>query len=587
MRSGPLSRHLSRGVFAALFVAFLPMAAHAQAYQRIAPREPQTLPSPTVTPPTAPGPSSASHAPIVSALHGLVFLPSMASLQPAGLPSDSAGTDGIRAAGLPLLNDPAFVGQLERFIGHPFSLADLNEIVRLTTQQYRAHGAPFVAVVTPPQNVSSGVIQVVVTEYRVGTARVAGANWFSDDMLLQESGLTSGQTLTLSGVQDDLDWLNSNPFRSVNMLFQPGADPGTTDVVLQTQDRMPFRVYAGFDNQGVPSLGRGEWNVGAVWGDAFGQDQTISYQFTKGFTGRYDASALSWTDPLAWRDKLLIFGSYATETPDLGRTFKERGKSGQASIRYVHTLPRLALADDLSLTENLQIGYDFKTTNNNLEFGGTRVFAAHAVTSQFPLIYDATLNGTYGQTAFENQLVISPGGMLGNNTTRSFDIIVPGATAGYVYDRIGVTQTTFLPAAFSWSARATAQFSNRNLLYSEQLGAGGMNSVRGYYTDTAIGSRGVLVSQEIRTPAFSLGGPSLPVSDREQLGVFWDYGHVDQVQKIPNSVNAADLSSFGVDLHATLDRYADLTFDLGKQLRSAPGSNKHSLFGDVALIIGF
>jgi hemolysin activation/secretion protein len=115
-------------------------------------------------------------------------------------------------------------------------------------------------------------------------------------------------------------------------------------------------------------------------------------------------------------------------------------------------------------------------------------------------------------------------------------------------------------------------------------------SVRGYYTDAAIGSEGVLVSQEILTPGLSLAkllNQRLPVEDLAQFGAFWDYGHVSQVDAAPDQVNSATLSSLGVDFHLTLDRYADLRVDTGWQLRSAPGATDRSVFTDIAITVGF
>ena len=151
-------------------------------------------------------------------------------------------------------------------------------------------------------------------------------------------------------------------------------------------------------------------------------------------------------------------------------------------------------------------------------------------------------------------------------------------------------RTTFLPGGFSWTARVLGQVANHNLLDSEQLGLGGMGSVRGYFTDTALGSQGVLVSNELRGPAFSLGDLTdlkAPVPDTEQLGLFWDYGHTSQVTPIPNAVNEADLSSLGADLHASLNRYVDLAFDVGWQLRDAPDTDKRGAFSDINLTVGY
>ncbi len=291
---------------------------------------------------------------------------------------------GINAPGLPLLNEPDFTAQVSPFIGQKLTLGDIGKIVGLVTDLYKQHDDPFISVTVPPQNITSGVIQVVVMQYRIGTVKPEGNNWFSSDMLISESGLKHDQPLSLIEVQDGLARLNSNAFRNVSTVFQPGAEPATTDVVLKTEDRLPLRLYASFDNAGTANLGRPEWSVGAGWGDLFGLDQQVAYQFTRSFSARFNAHSISWTAPLPWNDRLVIFGSYEEERPAVAQQFDETGKSGQADLRYVHPLPSLTLAQGVGLTEDIQIGYDFKTTNNNLEFGGLRVFAHAVEVDQFP-----------------------------------------------------------------------------------------------------------------------------------------------------------------------------------------------------------
>jgi hemolysin activation/secretion protein len=589
-RDGYLGTLRSFVTFVALLSAFA-SAALAQDYARIAPRAPSPSDS-TLAEPPAPaslsGPSSPSGAApnrvVIQALEGVVFVPSLAALQKDGLPTSSAGPQRIAASGLPLLADPAFIRQVRPYIGRSLTMKGLQQIGQLARNWYRAHGRPFVSVTVPPQNINTGVVQVVVTEYRVDHVQVQGNRWFSSHTLAAESGLVPGETLTLPGVQQDLNWLNANPFRTVTTVFQPGSEPGATDVVLETHDQLPVRVYSSFDNAGVPSLGLGEWSVGAIWGDAFGLDQQLSYQFTRSVDGRYDANAFSWTAPLPWRDKLLIFGSYEQETPDIGSNFGEAGHSGQASLRYVHTLPWLPW-----LTEDIQIGYDFKTTNNNLEFGGVRVFRNEVEVDQFPLIYEAAFTDPYGQTTFENQLVISPGNLTGGNNMLAFQAALPGSRPDYLYDRIGLTRVTRLPYRFSWVTRAMGQVSDRNLMYSEQLGAGGPDSARGYYTDTALGSEGALVSEEIRAPALSLSrliAHRSRAGDEVQPGLFWDYAHVSQVEPVPDQVNEADLSSVGLDLHLAVGRYLNLSFDVGWQLHNAPGLTNRVALGDFSTVAG-
>jgi len=577
---------MRRGFFAlaALACAGVPGQALAQAYQRIAPQTPATGPAPSLAVPAPAPPLPASTAPILPALRGVVFLANQAALQPGGI-STSAVPRGISATGLPLLQNPLFFARIAKLLGKPVSFASLAAVQRLAQLWYIDHGHPFVDVTLPPQNIDSGVVQVVVTEYRVGAVSVAGNKWFSATLLERESDLRPGGSLTLDGLRVDLSVLNRNPFRSVNLVFQPGAATGTADVELRTQDRIPLHVYATFDNQGVASLGRDEWGVGGTWGNVFGLDQVLSYQFTRSDLNRYAAHSLSWTIPLPWRDRLLVFGAYAAERPDIGPYFNETGHSGQASIRYVHDLLDFDFFS-VHFSEDLQLGYDYKITNNNLEFGGIKVFRSAAAVQQFPLIADVSDSDRLGQTEISNAFVVSPGGLGENNSSPAFAALEPGAKADYVYDNVSLTHTSFLPAGFSLESRFFGQFADADLLYSEQLGLGGGTAVRGYGTDTALGSNGVLVSQEIRAPSFSLGAPwRLP--DREQIGAFWDYGHVAQVTPVPDAVNHADLASAGIDLHASLGRYVSLSFDIGWQLRAPPGTTKRGAFTDLSVLVGY
>jgi hemolysin activation/secretion protein len=516
----------------------------------------------------------------------VVFVSDPAAVHKDGLP----GTTGISAPGLPLLAEPGFTAKISPFIGQPVTMGDLGKIAEAVTGWYKDHDQPFMSVTIPPQNITGGTVQVVVSQYRVGAVKPEGNQWFSSDMLVGESGLAPGQTLTLNGLQDSVERLNANPFRSVNTVFQPGAEPGTTDVILKTEDRLPLHLYASFDNAGTANLGRGEWGVGANWGNAFGLDQQVAYQYTRSISTRFDAHSLNWNAPLPWNDRLVIFGSYEEERPNAGPALDENGKSGQAGVRYAHSLPTVTLADGVGLSGDIQAGYDFKTTNNNLEFGGARVFANTVEVDQFPLIYNGIETDIYGETVLANQFVYSPGGMTGGNTNAAFRAALPHSSADYVYDKITLTRTTMLPAKFSWVMRVTGQVANGNLQSSEQLTDGGVGSVRGYYTDAAIGSEGVLVSQEIRGPAISLAklfNQEWSIVDQTQFGVFWDYGHVSQVDAVPDQVNSAALSSTGIDLHLALDRYVDLRFDVGWQLRAAPGADSRSTFSDIAVTVGY
>ncbi len=558
--------------------------ATAQDFDRIAPKLPQPNTAPALRGPIAAPVAPGADAVLAPALRGVVFVAGEGALRPEGLAAANV-PQGFSAPGLQLLQQPAFRAEVAPLLGHPLTASGLNRLAALARSWYRSHRRPFVDVTTPPQNISSGVVQLVVTEYRLGAVQVTGNKHFSTPLIRRTSGLEPGQTLDLDQLEADLTRLNQNPFLTVNAVFRPSASPSQTDVDLRASDRFPLRIYAGFDNQGVRTLGLDEANVGINLGNVLGTGQIVSYQYNRSLSGRYQAHSVSDVAPLPWGDKLLVFGSYESERPNIASAFNDVGHSGQASIRYVHALPTLSW-----LSEDLQVGYDYKTTDNNLEFSGFQIFGASAEVDQFPLVYDATESDRFGQTAVQNTLVFSPGGLTAGNNKTDLRALVPGSAATYAYDRLAITRTTRLPASLVSITRASVQGASDNLPDSEELGGGGVGSARGYYTDTALGSEGELFSQEVRLPPFSpsaLLPAGAKIGDAAQAGVFFDYADLRQVSAIPDLPRVVDLTSAGFNLHYSASRFLDIQFDMGWRLRSVPGQTEHGSYGEIAITAGF
>ncbi len=544
-----------------------PAMAAAQDFERVAPKLPPSPQVPDVPAPAEAAPEGGGQNVLVPNLAGLVFVPGMESLQTNGVALEAV-PGGLLVQGLPPLADPAFAGQVRPYLGRPLTQADLDAIGRLVSQVYRANERPFVAVTVPPQNVSNGIVQVVVTEYRAGEITVTGNKHFSTPLVRRLGGLESGDTLTLPRLREALNGYNQNPFLTVSAIVKPGQASGLTDVELQASDRLPLRVYGGYDNQGVPTLDRDEWYVGFNWGNVLGTGHILSYQFTRAFNGRYESHSASYVAPLGASDRILLFGAYATEKPFIDELFDSNGHSGQASIRWAHDF-----ASGGSVRQGLQLGIDFKRTDNNLEFFGFRIFDTKVDIFQLPVSYTASIPDRHGETAIQNLLVFSPGGITAHNTDAAVQMLVPGADANYIYERFAVTRTTKMPLGMDWVLRGMFQIASGNLPYSEQIGGGGVGSVRGYDTNTALGSEGVVLSSEFRFPAFSvLGGAAAKgkFSDEMQIGVFVDYAYLDQPRPIPDRRDNVDLASVGFNVHYLAGRYLDVQVDVGWQLIRPP-----------------
>ena len=573
----------------------------AQDYSRLAPKTPVSDSSAIPVLPRKPAKPDGHDANtvVVPELKGIVFVSSPDLVRSAGI-----GTSGVALGGIAMLERPGFVAQIKSYLGPPLTFAQLNEITRSVVAFYRKNHRPLVDVVVPEQDVQGGTVQIVVTEFRVGEVRAQGNRWFSSRVITAPLALNHGDTIDFNQLLGLLDSANANPFRHVNLLYQPSAQPGYTDLVLQTQDRFPIRAYTGFDNSGTPVTGRGRWNLGMNWGNALWHDQQLSYQFTSSsnfWTGGRPSSegqvsgasfighSLSWTMPLAARSSISVFGSYARTIPSIGQDFGLVGRSGQASARYSFTLPRTE-----AFTQMVQAGYDFKTTNNNLAFGGTQISRNSTEINQFPVGYSATRIDHLGVTSFTTTLVYSPGGITPDNTDAAFQPAPNqsgrmSARANYTYWRNDATRLTKLPAGNVWAFRFVGQTSNRSLLNTEQIAVGGPDLLRGYDPYSILGDTGIVLSNELRSRSFGRANSNEGkgrLLGQTQLLTFWDYSSLHN--KNANESNPANLdaSSIGLGLRYSLRSYASVRFDYGWQLQRLPFYNTRGQMANIAVIFG-
>lgn len=572
----------------AAMLAVISATAAAQSYRDVAPNPPPVPNRPTA-PPSPPGPQSDSQQVAVPVLRGLLFVKDhgRTAVRSQTLPPGKA----VAAVDLPVL-DTAFLAGFANDIGQPLTFAGLARIRRAVIERFRAAGEPLVDVYVPEQDVNDGVVRISVTEFHLGEVAARGNRYFSEAQLVREMPLKRGGPIRESDVSTGLALLNENPYRSVDVVYAPGAGANATDVILQTQDRLPLRVSAGYDNSGVVQLGRDRFFAGIDYGDLFGLDQQIAYRYTASndlFGGnppiqgrpdrpRFQAHAFSYSAPLPWFDRVEFFGVYAQSTPRLDNDFNQTGVSSQLSFRYDRHLPFVD-----GWRQQVQFGYDFKRSNNDLEFGGAQVFNANSHVHQFLVAYDASKSDALGQTHGNVALFASPGHLDGNNTDTAFQDMRNGATARYTYFQLLAERTLAIGAGFAFSARGQFQWTPNTLLPSEEMGLGGDDTLRGYEPYSVQGDRGWNLQTELRAPAFAFFGDDGPAF---QPFAFVDAGHVWNKFDQPSEVQAGMLSSVGVGVRFQWSRFVNARLTYGQPLRAVvPGGSKAPM-AQVSVVIG-
>jgi hemolysin activation/secretion protein len=565
----------------------LPLAVWGQPLDRLepAPVPPQVEAPPTegVVPGTETDPVAELTVPpteevLVDDFKGLAFFPTAESAA-----ASSVGP-GLHFAGLAFLDTTVFRGVMDSYMVEPVTRTLLMQVTTATKLYLSQQGYPFSIVYLPEQDITDGVIRVVVVRSRLESEiKIEGARYFSEQQYRDALRLKPDAPLAEQTLQADVDWINRNSFRAATIEARAGSEPGTTQMVLRVRETRPVRVFVAANNTGTASTKEERVSAGVNWGNAFGLGHLLSAQWNsswdfdtlRSFSGSYVAD-------LPWRHTLSVTGAYSQTKGLVAPPFVLRGESWQVGINYDVPLVAPASAPDFSHT--LTFGFDFKASDNTFTFATIPITDNLTHVAQARVTYGGGWARPTSNTSFGLTLTGAPGGLTDRNEDRFFTLSRGGAKASYVYGRANANHSIRLDnlkPGVSWALRFQGQYASEILLGSEQMGGGGAYAVRGYREDRAYGDHGVLVGQELRLPPWTkaLGGGRGTLS--VQGFVFQDYARLWNVNPLPGE-SAVNLHSIGVGLDAGLGPRASLRAAYGWQLRDS-GNNDFGNSGRLHL----
>lgn len=473
---------------------------------------------------------------------------------------------------------------------------------------FRYHGYAAVSIVIPTQNIAEGAVRIVIlpgeqsktppitgsTELKIRNISMEGTRWFSESLLRQKLRIEKGEKIRISELEQAISWTNNNPFRRVQVKLDAIGSSGEADLVIAVQDAIPLRFVSTYDNGGNAAIGNHRF-VGAIsYGNMWGLDHTISYQFvTTSEPQVFKAHGVDYRVPLPWRHFVQLSASYLRARPQFfNGLFVQDGETNTADLRYTAPLR----TGDNSIEAFAALS--FKESNNNLAFGGTSVQATKTNIFQVTTGFSAIRRGKRSALAIGVNLTASPGRINSRNTDYAFDSsryggqdsARIGAKAAYVFGNISVQHLLNLAPGWDLSARAVAQASQANLLASEQLNIGGASTIRGFRENVFSGDRGFALSAELLPPPLKKALPTIlkhsPSLEIRMLG-FLDAGDTAVRYKFPTDPKRVALASAGVGLRAGLSTHFSLVVDYGWQITNLPYANPDSGRGHVKATLAF
>ncbi|WP_334363477.1 ShlB/FhaC/HecB family hemolysin secretion/activation protein [Bradyrhizobium sp. AZCC 1578] len=431
-------------------------------------------------------------------VRAIVLIGPNASVKPR---TSAKGVDVDQVSGI----DAAAVREpLTPFLDRPLSRKLIAEVQAAVATVYREAGRPFVSITLPPQEVSSGVLQLRVIAFRVASIKVTGDA--PESYPPSRIRLVPGQEVDARKLETDLDWANRNPFRQVEAVFGPGKDLGMTDVNIQVTDRKPWQVYAGYANSGTLLTDRNRYYVGAS--GAPSADIFASYQltgssnfwvndglFNRPDDAKYVSQAGRLLTPLGLRTSLEVVGDHVLTNERPNNLFRIKTQTSQASA-----IVRTALSDLLPpTTGDLLGGVELKHQLRTTIFDGTPVAEGSVDVAQLVVGWNGRWSDNLGTNNLDVRFKFNPGGILSGNNSGAWSAFTNGRVTDVQTSRVTLEygRVTPLRKGLSLKSEVSVLASSKPLPDTERIALGGMSAVRGYVTEDGVVDQALILRNSL------------------------------------------------------------------------------------------
>lgn len=443
---------------------------------------------------------------------------------------------------------------LSPFLGPGRPLEDVEAARAALEKRYQAMGYQTVSVAVPPQTVRGGVVRLQVTEARVARLRIRGSRYFSlREIERLAPSVAEGRLTDFNALLRDLVSLNQWPDRRVTPAIRGGVLPGTVDVDLQVDDALPLHATLEYNNRASTGTTSSRVNASLRYDNFWQAGHTLAFAgqlaparlkdgqvYSGSYTARFaDAPWLTCSASAVFQDSdISTLGSIAV-----------RGRGQVYGARASFTLP----GSSETFFHSLVVGLDSKRFRETITLG-TGPLETPVQYWPLTLQYGASWSGGASQTSLGLTGVANLGALSSPETR--FDDKRFGASSHFAYGRLEASRTQEIWAGVQLWARLTGQLASDPLVSSEQLVAGGADSVRGYLEGAAAGDNGGFGTLELRTPALWASAAPRLLRDL-RLHAFADAGWLAIRSALPDQIARFHPFSAGGGVRLRLfDRFA-------------------------------
>ncbi|MDO9167057.1 MAG: ShlB/FhaC/HecB family hemolysin secretion/activation protein [Rhodoferax sp.] len=438
---------------------------------------------------------------------------------------------------------------------------------------YRKLGYTVVWVILPEQELQQGVVHIKVIETPLANVTVVGNRVFTEDNIRNSlPALRTGETPNLQSVSRSLKVANENPAKKIDLQLQAGDKEGEINARVTVVDEKTWSVNASIDNTGDTSSGRNHLNVQLQHANIANLDHVASLQYTTSLDnpGKVSVYGFGYHVPLySLGDSLDFYGSHSEVDSGTVKAgildLQVSGKGSTLGARFNHNFDRHGDYDS-----KLTGGIDYRTITNDVSLLGTPL-GNEITVRPLSLTYSATFPVSAGVSSFYISGVSNmPGDEKGSSA--DFERVRSGASASYALLRYGASYSQRLPGDWQLRAVFNGQSTSDALVPSEQFGAGGAGTVRGFNEREISNDSGGVANLELYTPNWCSSLGRSPADCR--LLAFYDNAYVSRNKALPGEQTQASIGSVGLGLRMQIDRYLTLQMDWGSVVDASDTQGK-------------
>ena len=424
---------------------------------------------------------------------------------------------------------------LKPYLGQARGIDDIESAADALEKAIAAQGLSFYRVSFPPQELTDGIVELLVKPYLLGNVAVQGNKHYSKQNIVNSLPvLKSGSAPSTKKIAESLRLANENAAKRVRVTLVPGDRANEIDAKITVVDQKPLAFTTWLNNTGTDVSG--DFRVGASVShhNLFGLDHDASLSFITSPEGTNDVQqfAASYRVPFYHLGGSLNFVAVVSDIDSgtVGGIFDVAGRGEVFGVGYTHSLSSID-----RYHHSLSLQFSDKLFDNDIRFLGNQLLE-DVRSRPLTLAYQSTWGNDSG-LALSSLVSISSNTSGGSfNDLRSYQLSRIGAVDDWQKLDFGVT-IEYSKAKWLYRIASKLSLSDDRLITGEQFAVGGTNSVRGMEERELRGDEGYLINLQAWAPELSKG--LRPI-------VFVDIGHIENNSPLRSELSSESVLSAGV-----------------------------------------